>query len=112
LQHWPPKTPLFIFIDAVSYYETGELSNDTKKVSKAIKRLVTDRNVKAMVKVFVTSAHRALDVGVHFEQEGERVFIPENPTGVRLGFVGPQFQLAFGQKIATVEESSREQKKS
>ncbi|GAW26877.1 hypothetical protein SAMD00023353_5300250 [Rosellinia necatrix] len=102
----PPMTPLFIFIDGISYYETDELSRDTKKLARAIMRLVRDSNVNAVVKVLFTSPHRALDMADILD-ENETVWIPKNPSGTRLGSADTQFRLAFGQMIERMEESGR-----
>ena len=73
---------------------------------KALTRLVADRNVKAMVKMFVTSANRAMSVSEFFK-EGDRVWVPETPLGARLGFSDSHFQSAFGKKISTLEDRSQ-----
>jgi hypothetical protein len=100
----PPGTPLFIFVDGISFYETNDLLEGTRTVTKALTRLVRDRRVEATVKYFVTSANRAMSVGEFFEED-ERVWIPENPPGVSLGFADTQFKLAFGKKMARLEDS-------
>ncbi|KAJ2993127.1 hypothetical protein NUW58_g1940 [Xylaria curta] len=110
VQALPPMTPLFIFIDGISYYETEEFAPGTEKLLEAIMQLLESDRTKAMVKVFVSSAHRAMGIKKLF-RENETLWIPNTLSGARLGFADTQFQSAFGQRIATLEESSKGRKK-
>jgi hypothetical protein len=101
----PPAKPLFVIIDGINYYETGEFYHETKKVIKGINRLLSDSKIKAMVKIFVTSATRATEVNECFKPD-EMLDVPEDVDGTRLGFADTQFDWQFGSKIERLEHSS------
>jgi len=98
----PPAKPLFVIIDNINYYETDEFYRKTKKV---IRGLLSDCKIKAMVKIIVTSATRATEVGEYFE-DSERLDMPEDMDGTRLGFVDMKFNWQFGSKIEKLDHSS------
>lgn len=83
----PPRTPLFILIDNISYYETERLKGQTKLLLKALRRLVGDGEIQCVVKLVVTAATRAMEVGKYFEDE-EKVWIPESPEVSRAWLLG------------------------
>jgi len=101
----PPTKPLFIIIDNINYYETDEFYHETKKV---IRRLLPNSKIKAMVKIFVTSATRATEVNRCFKQS-EMLNMPVDMDGTRLGFADMKFDRQFGPKIEKLDHlSSRE----
>ncbi|KAI0104249.1 hypothetical protein GGR51DRAFT_572716 [Nemania sp. FL0031] len=79
----PAGTPLFIIIDGIDYYETTHLSKDTKSVVKEITGLADKEEVKALVKLVITSANRALDVSKYFSDD-EKVWVPETLSSGRV----------------------------
>jgi hypothetical protein len=103
----PPKTPVFIIVDGISFYETEGRSLVTNKVISKIHSLATSEKVKAMVKVLVTSPIKALSITQVF-WEDERVLVPTNPPGVRFGFSDSQFNKGFGKNVKRLEQASHQ----
>ncbi|KAI0384793.1 hypothetical protein F5Y04DRAFT_277524 [Hypomontagnella monticulosa] len=94
----PQQTPVFIVIDGINYYETSELSRETREVVKSINRLLLYDDVQAMIKVLVTSATRSFEVSDYFEDD-EIVNMPEDMDRDTLSFSATQFESRFGSQV-------------
>ncbi|QKX54127.1 uncharacterized protein TRUGW13939_01211 [Talaromyces rugulosus] len=103
----PAGTPLFIIIDNINYYETSELRRETKKAIREINQLLSVRKVKALVKIFVTAANRAFEIGDCFQDE-DKIVVPAHPSGDKMGFADKRFELDFGTQIANLKRSSQQ----
>jgi len=101
----PAGQPLFVIVDGINYFETGDAKADTKKVVERLNALLDYGNVEALVKIFVTSATRSFEVSKYFEED-ERVEVPPNITGSIAGFADSQFDWSFGHNVARLNDSS------
>ncbi|KAK2124352.1 hypothetical protein NOF04DRAFT_1253134 [Fusarium oxysporum II5] len=97
----PQKTPVFVFIDGINYIETEDFVNETKKAMEGLSRLVYNKRVGAMVKVFVTSSTRACDVNEYFEDD-EVITIPEDAETNTNGLIDVQFKSGLGSQIVKI----------
>ncbi|KAM5526610.1 hypothetical protein FOXYSP1_21010 [Fusarium oxysporum f. sp. phaseoli] len=97
----PQKTPVFVFIDGINYIETEDFVNETKKAIKGLSRLVYNKRVGAMVKVFVTSSTRACDVNEYFEDD-EVITVPEDAETNTNGLIDVQFKSGLGSQIVKI----------
>ncbi|KAF5549495.1 hypothetical protein FMEXI_4195 [Fusarium mexicanum] len=97
----PQKTPVFVFIDGINYIETEDLVNETKKAMKELSRLVYNKDIGAMVKVFVTSSTTARDVNEYFEND-EVITVPESAETDTNGLIDLQFKSGLGSQILNI----------
>ncbi|TFB02206.1 hypothetical protein CCMA1212_005739 [Trichoderma ghanense] len=100
----PATTPIFIFIDGTDFYEMDDLCGETKRVVKEINNLLSQENVKAMVKVLITSPTRSHDLFKYFHQK-EIVIMPENMDNSSTRFAGSSLRKQFDTKAARLDRS-------
>ena len=101
----PPQQPLFILIDGINYYETSQLYQDTKKVIEDILSMLAETEMKPMVKVFITTAVRAMKVNDCFEKS-EVVWIPKSFPNTSSGSAPKRFALEFQHKLALLKQDT------
>ncbi|KAI5864442.1 hypothetical protein GGS23DRAFT_564432 [Durotheca rogersii] len=102
------EKPIFIIIDGINYYETSELGKDTRGAVGEITRLLENEGNRPLVKVLVTSANRSFEVDVCFD-DNEKIRIPDEVSGEKMGFVDRQFDLDFGEDMSRLQRDARHQ---
>lgn len=98
----PESQPLFIIVDGISYYEEGEYKTETKGIVSEVNALLRHVDVKAMMKVFVSSPTRSFEVKEYFE-EYEIIEMPSNISGTMAGFADLQFSWNLGDDVTQLE---------
>ncbi len=102
----PATSPIFIIVDGINYYETSKLYKGTKQAVKEISRLLGDPEVKALVKVIVTSASRAFEVDEYF-LDSEKVWVPDMVSGDKMGFVDMHFNSELARELGQLKRNNR-----